>query len=180
MAAQDSSNLPYYQIPDYPESFSAGAVAARVVDGLGFRYYWATQGLTEKDLEFKPSPDARTTDETIDHIYGLSRTIVNAVQSKPNLPGEKEEITFDEKRRLTLINFEKTSQILKTDGSDQMENYQMIFQRNGNSSEFPFWNTLNGPIADAIYHTGQVVSFRRSSGNPIDSRVGVLVGKLRE
>ena len=37
--------LPYYQIPDYPSSYNAATVAARTIDGLGFRYYWATEGL---------------------------------------------------------------------------------------------------------------------------------------
>ena len=36
--AQDKS-LPYYQIPSYPETYTAANVAARMVDGVGFRYY---------------------------------------------------------------------------------------------------------------------------------------------
>ena len=180
MPAQDSSNLPYSQIPDYPETYTAGNVAARIVDGLGFRYYWATEGLSEQDLEFKPSPDARTTGETVDHILGLSRTLVNSVQSKPNLRVERAEISFVEKRQLTLANIEMASQILKADGPDEMEGYKIIFQRGDNSSEFPFWNMLNGPLSDAIYHTGQIVSFRRSYGNPINPNVGIFMGKLRE
>lgn len=50
----------------------------------------------------------------------------------------------------------------------------------GKRSEFPFWNMLNGPIADALWHVGQVVSFRRSSGNPFNSKVSVFSGKVRE
>jgi len=65
------SDLPYFQIPDYPESYSAYTVAARVIDGLGFRYYWATEGLTEKDLVYRPSEEARSMLETIDHIQNL-------------------------------------------------------------------------------------------------------------
>ena len=45
-----TSKLPYYEIPDYPETYTAGSVAARMLDGLGFRYYWATEGLNEDDL----------------------------------------------------------------------------------------------------------------------------------
>lgn len=80
MNAQTENNeqLPYYQIPDYPEEYNQGTVTARLVDGLGFRYYWATEGLREEDLQFKPSEEARTTRETIDHLYGLSRVIVNS------------------------------------------------------------------------------------------------------
>jgi hypothetical protein len=47
-------------------------------------------------------------------------------------------------------------------------------------NEFPFWNQLNGPIADALWHCGQVISFRRSSGNPYNSKASVFSGKVRE
>ena len=77
--AQDKNQeqLPYYEIPEHSEEYTAGTVAARVVDGLGFRYYWATKGLRDEDLNFKPSEDARTSKETIDHIYGLSKVQAN-------------------------------------------------------------------------------------------------------
>ena len=91
------SQLPYYEIPDYPETYTAGTVAARMVDGLGFRYYWATDSLRPEDLAYKPNDEARTTLETIDHIYGLSKVIVNATLQKPNIRLE-EDLTFEEKR----------------------------------------------------------------------------------
>ena len=69
--AQDNEKLPYYELPEYSETYTAGTVAARMIDGLGFRYYWATEGLRDEDLDFKPSEDARTTKETIDHIVGF-------------------------------------------------------------------------------------------------------------
>ena len=97
--AQDK--LPYHQIPEYPESYTAGAVAARMIDGLGFRYYWATEGLRPNDLNYKPSESGRMTKETIDHIYGLSRVVVNAATKAVNdrtLPKEPE-LDFDEKRK---------------------------------------------------------------------------------
>ena len=30
-----------------------------------------------------------------------------------------------------------------------------------------FWHIINGPIADAFTHVGQINSFRRLSGNPV-------------
>lgn len=47
--------LPYKQIPEYPEQYTSGNVIARFIDGLGYRYYWATEGLREQDLAYKPS-----------------------------------------------------------------------------------------------------------------------------
>ena len=50
--AQDK--LPYDKIPDAPESYTAGSVVSRMIDGLGFRYYWATDGLRTEDLQYRP------------------------------------------------------------------------------------------------------------------------------
>ncbi len=177
----DSQGLPYYQIPDYPESYSPENVAARMIDGLGFRFYWATEGLTEKDLEYTPGNDGRSTGHTIDHIYGLTLTILNASLNKPNVfPRDEEELTFEQKRALTLKNIEMASQVLKDQNANTLENNKVIFQSENGSSEYPYWNMINGPIADAIYHTGQVVSFRRSSGNPINPNIRVFLGTVRE
>ena len=176
--SQDQS-LPYYQIPEYPEDYSAGNVLGRFLDGLGFRYYWATEGLRDEDLQFRPTEESRSIDETLDHLYGLSLTIVNSVQSIPNGPREKIE-SYEEKRKATLLNIQKASNLVKGDSPSDIEGYQVIFERDGGRSEFPFWNMINGPIADALWHTGQVVSLRRTSGNPFNSKVSVFNGRLRE
>ena len=47
-------------------------------------------------------------------------------------------------------------------------------------SEYPFWNQLNGPIADAIWHVGQVVSFRRTAGNSLPKGPSFLTGTVRK
>lgn len=180
MTAQETSEeqLPYYQIPDYPESYTAGTVAARSVDGLGFRYYWATEGLREEDLVYKPSAEGRTTGETIDHIYGLSKVIVNATLQKPNKSTDDPEMSFEEKRKQTLINIKTAADILRA--SPDLSEFSIVFERDSGTSEFPFWNNLNGPIEDAVWHCGQVVLLRRSSGNPFNSKASVFTGKVRE
>ena len=170
-----TKDLPYYEIPASPESYTAGNVAARVVDGLGYRYYWATEGLREEDLAFKPGEDARTTEQTIDHILSLTLTVVNSVESKKNQFPDFTTYSFTEKRKMTLENIQKASEILKAGKEGDMENYEVIFT----NSSFPFWNMLNGPISDALWHVGQVVTFRRSSGNPLPPGVSVLRGKTQ-
>ena len=173
--------LPYHQIPDYPESYNAGSVAARVLDGLGYRYYWATEGLREEDLNYKISEDSRKVIETIDHIRGLVRTSLLAIQGKPiERGGAKEELSFGEMRKQTLENIKIASDILKSTSDVDIESLKIIFKRGDSVNESPFWNLLNGPIADAIYHTGQIVSFRRASGNPLYPGVSVFRGKTRE
>ena len=177
--SQDQS-LPYYQIPEAPDDYSAGNVLGRLLDGLGFRYYWATEGLRDEDLQFRPTEESRSIDETLDHLYGLSLSIVNSVQSIPNVRRGQNEMSFEEKRKATLLNIQKASNLVKGDGPSDIDGYQVIFERDGGRSEFPFWNMINGPIADALWHTGQVVSLRRTSGNPFNSKVSVFNGRLRE
>ncbi len=177
---ENDSELPYHEIPAYPNKYSNVNVVARMIDGLGYRYYWATEGLRSDDLKYKPSEDARTTGETLDHLLGLSEMIVNAPAKLPNIrPEVSPNMTFEEKRATTLKNLKTASDLLKTSKRRDLKNYQIIFQRNGEQSTVPFWNMLNGPIADAIYHTGQVVAFRRASGNPIDSGINVFLGTTR-
>ena len=171
----------YYEIPAAPESYNAYTVAARMVDGLGFRYFWATEGLTDEDLDYKPSESSRTPRETLGHIQGLTRVVLNAVKSEPNgaRGGDRQEQTFDEMRNETLALIKEASDLLKSHKEDQMSDYAMIFQRGDSSSEYPFWNVINGPLSDALWHVGQIVVLRRVSGNPFDSKVSVLAGKRR-
>lgn len=174
-------SLPYRQIPDYPEEYNACTVAARMVDGLGFRYYWATEGLRQADLDYSTTPESRTSAETLDHIYGLVNVVYNAVMEQPTVSGgERETLTYAEKRAKTLELLKAASDKLKASSDEDMERFDLVFQRGDSRSEYPFWNNLNGPMADAIWHVGQIVAFRRASGNPFNSNVSVLSGKLRE
>lgn len=175
MSAQDT--LPYYEIPDPPATYTAGGVVSRMVDGLGFRYYWATEGLTEKDLTYKPGKTNRTLRETIDHIYNLSNVILNSALKKPNEGSGVLPERFDEIREATLHNLAKASAIFKQSGT--LDEHKAIFVRPSGSSEFPFWNMINGPIEDAVWHCGQVVSYRRASGNPMPPGVSVFRGTKR-
>lgn len=161
--------LPYYEIPDVPENYTAGTVASRMVDGLGFRYYWATEGLRDADLKHKASESSRTSSETVDHLLGLSNFILNSISEKP-IKKDESELLFEEKRKLTLFNFKKASDILKN--STDVSQYD--------NTRFPFWNIINGPISDALWHCGQIVMLRRASGNPFNSKASVFTGKLRE
>lgn len=188
MTAQDEINkkkeeaplLPYHQIPDYPEQFTANTVAARMIDGLGYRYYWATETLREADLAYTPGNDGKNAGEVLDHIHSLSKAIVNATKKAPNIrPSETEELTWEETRKATLENLKMASDVLKAAKEGEIEEMKVVFQRGENKSEFLFWNMINGQIADAIYHTGQIVSYRRSAGNPMNPFVNVFRGKTK-
>lgn len=173
--AQDE--LPYAQIPEPAETYTTGSVISRMLDGLGFRYYWATEGLRPEDLKFKPTEEARTTEETLDHILGLSQIFVNSATGVAN-GAPQPQMTFEEKRKKTLLNIQKASQIFikETD----LSKFTMVFGSGDKKAEFPFWKAINGPISDALWHVGQVVSFRRSSGNPFPKGVSVFHGIRRQ
>ena len=178
---QSAMNLPYYQIPDYPDSYSAGTIAARMVDGLGFRYYWATEGLRPEDLEYKPSEEGRTAMEALEHIHGLTRTLVNATRKQANdSSSPREELNYEALRKATLENIKAAADILRTCSDEEFEEFDVVFKRGERTSEYPFWNMLNGPLADALWHSGQIVLLRRASGNPFNSKVSVFSGKKRE
>ncbi|MFK5878622.1 MAG: hypothetical protein QM478_03895 [Flavobacteriaceae bacterium] len=182
LSAQENmktEKLPYYEVPEYYSEYTVGTVTARMIDGLGFRYRWATEDLREEDLKYKPSEEGRTTEETINHILGLSWVIVNSVTKTPtDFTKERPELTFAEKRKQTLLNFQKASMILQK--TESLDDFKIEFISKNGTNEYPFWNQLNGPIADALWHCGQVVLLRRASGNPLREGVSFLNGKVRD
>lgn len=181
LQSQDTMNdsLPYATIPEAPQEYTAGSVVSRMVDGLGFRYYWATDQLTDNELDYAPGNDGRTIRQTLGHLYRLSEVIANSAKKQANDGTMKgPELTFDEQRRATLTNFKTASELfVKTEDLNELS---VIFKRAKGESEFPFWNNINGPIEDAIWHAGQIVLLRRLAGNPINPKVNVFLGKLNE
>jgi hypothetical protein len=165
--------LPYDEMPDYSEKFTAGTMAARMVDALGFRYYWASDSLTEKDLVYKANAEGRSAEETIPHIYDLSKIILNSTLKQPNSK-DKEELSYADMRFKTLNNLKTSADILRV--SDDISQYKIIF----GAQEIPFWNQVNGPIADSIWHCGQLVIYRRTTGNPINPKVNHFSGKVED
>ncbi|MEM7657535.1 MAG: hypothetical protein AAF399_15485 [Bacteroidota bacterium] len=175
------NDLPLAEIPEAPDSYEAGNVIARMIEGLGFRYHWATEGLTAEDLAYKPSEDARTTAETLDHLLGLCETVYNAARNEANLrPAVIGELSWEEKRAQTLQYLADAAELMRGKSAQEVAELEVKFKRGERESAFPYWNMLNGPLADALYHTGQIVAFRRASGNPIPSGVNVFMGTKRE
>ena len=168
---------PFSSIPPAPKNFSASNSICRMIQGLGFRYHWATEGLRAEDLEYRPSDEAQSTLSTIQHIYSLSKTILNAAKNKVSegprpIPPDR----LDELRAATLDSLQESAELFLNYNEDELYELNIIFERGGKQSKFPIWNLINGPISDALYHTGQVVSFRRTSGNPISKGVNVFLG----
>ena len=171
--------LPYYEIPDAPEMYNAATVAARMVDGLGFRYYWATEGLRAEDLAHEPGNDGQSCSSVIEHVLGLSRFVLRTVKGEVHdNTREYPELNFEGQRTETLKNLKEASEILRNTGD--LSAKKIVFKRGDTTSEMPFWNILNGPLSDAIYHTGQIVSFRRTTGNPTNTNISQFRGKVKQ
>jgi len=168
-AQTNPENLPFYEIEDYPETYTSNLIVARMIDGLGFRYYWATEGLGTDDLDYRSTDSSRSIEETINHIYGLSKFIRNSIL-EGNKDVSKDKFDFSETRKRTLNNFKIVSDTFKNADSE------FPFQ----NTSVPFWNIINGPVSDALWHCGQVVMLRRASGNPFNSKVSVFRGNLRK
>lgn len=181
-AVLNAQNM-FQSIPSYDDiEVSESAILMRMIDGLGFRYYWASEGLTQDDLVYKISEDSRSTEETLFHIYQLSNAILNFTLNKANSSiKQQESLKYPELRLKTLENLESAHNILSKLNSDQVAQLTVQFERSGFKEpvKFPIWNIINGQISDALYHTGQIVSFRRASGNPINSNISVFTGTVR-
>ena len=170
----------FKDISEYPTEINNGNIISRMINGLGYRYYWATEKLKKNDLIYRPSKDAYSTKETMVHIFTLSKTVYNTTLSKINeRPDIDIPVDYETIRNETLQFLEKASKNFSNLNSEQLDQMKIKFNRGGTIKSFPIWNLLNGPIADAIYHTGQIVSFRRTTGNPIDSSVNVFIGSYR-
>ncbi len=157
----------YRYIPDYPDSIEATTALMRFLDGLAFRFRWATDGLRQEDYDFRPSSDCMSIKELVRHVWGLVNWVCISLDSQryPR-PAEIELIRRDILRLIVGLN-EK----LSTMDDAELGTYTI----EGN----PFWNMINGPICDALTHVGQINSFRRLSGNPTPD-ANVFLGRPPE
>ncbi len=152
----------YHKIPDAPELVTSANVLIRLIDGLGFRYKWATEGLTESDLNFRPCDSSKNMIELLRHINDLAYITNNVLQNQAS-PKRGSIENFDQLRESTLNFYIKSRNQLGT-----MSNEDLLASKfKTKPVEYPFWNLINGPMADALTHVGQITSWRRIAGNPI-------------
>ena len=172
-----TQELPFRTIPSPADAYTAGSVLSRYMDGLGFRYYWATEGLTDKDLEYVGCDSSRSLGETLEHIHNIITMIEHALTGDVyELPEAVVELELAELRQASLRRIQFVSDQLKATESGALAEFAARFRIGGKVHEYPFWNTINGVMSDAMYHVGQIVAFRRAAGNPIDPGVHVYLG----
>jgi hypothetical protein len=173
-------NLPYMEIEDYPSNNNSGAIMQRLTDGLGYRYYWATEGLTTEELNYTADNDSRSIRKTLEHIHSLASSVKSFSEGKVIQRGPSTEVlSFAELREETLLSLKGASKNFSTMSDETLYSLKVKFKRGERSSEFEMWHIVNGQISDAIYHVGQVVYNRRAAGNPVDPGMNVFMGRNR-
>ncbi len=141
-------------INQYPPNVSAASVLVRLIDGLGFRFRWATEGLGDADVAFRPGAESYTIGEITGHIWGL----VNWVNLSVSGTGSERPTEYSRLRDKVLdMLWMLRDNVLALDDAD-LERCTI--------DGLPFWHIINGPLSDALTHVGQINVFRRLSGNP--------------
>jgi hypothetical protein len=145
----------YYRIPAYPDHLSGTSVLARMLDGLGFRFYWATKGLTTEDYDFRPAKDTMSIGELVTHVWSLVNWVSSAALNIP-YDDPKDCLAARDGTLKIIQALRETMLAMSDEGLDKLR-----------IRDKPFWNIVNGPFSDALTHTGQINSFRRLAGNPV-------------
>ena len=159
-----NSNQQFRTIPAPPGSVTASAIITRMVDGLGFRYFWATEGLRKNDYKLQPQADMMSLGQLITHIWHLIDWVHTSIISiKKNKPQGSPDILREE----TLQTLWELHCIFS-----QLENEEL---QNLTIADLSVWHFINGPLSDALTHVGQINSYRRMAGNPVSS-VNVFTG----
>ncbi len=153
-----------------PERTTAGTILQRLIDGLGFRYRWATDGLREADFAFRPADDCMSTEELLQHILMLV-TRADAVLGGGD-QGSDPAKGMNSLKQATLQALARLSErVAEMDGA-ALDACKIKRK----DTEMPFWYTINGPLADALTHVGQLNAWRRLNGNPTPG-ANLFVGK---
>lgn len=149
-------------VPPPPKNISASTVLERMVDAIAIRFDLATRGLQDAQLDFRPVDSSMSIGEVIAHIHSLVDWTIkcfdkNAKRQKPYPTVVSYRIAIKE------VCEELKSNLRKLEDKDLAE-ISVYLKRT--DTHYPFWNLINGPIADALTHVGQINSWRRIAGNP--------------
>jgi hypothetical protein len=160
-----------YEIGPPPAKVDGTGVLARLVDGLAFRYYWATNGLRPEDYAFRPTPESMSMLELQQHMLHLALMIKQTMfDADARASSSSDDPT--ELRMLVLENLALVREHLDELTDDAIAGHHVL-RRDGR--RYPVWHIINGPLADALTHVGQINTLRRLSGNPTP-RVDVFTG----
>ncbi len=166
------SNTLYKTLPPTPTQISSGAILARFIDAIGFRFQMATDGLTESEIYFCPVDGSMDMMELMNHIYGVLSWAHGAFNK--DAVRRKDLATFEDYRNATLEVCDIFKKRLLEMSDEEIENTSIYLKRN--DTTYSIYYLINGPISDVLTHVGQIVTWRRIAGNPI-ARISPFTGQ---
>lgn len=165
------SNSLFQSLPPTPSNLRSGAILSRFIVAIGFRYQVATNGLTQNEIQFRPVEGSMNMLELLDHIYKVLSWAYKAFDknAKMDIPTN----TYEGYREGTLQVCEAFKKRLEEMTDEEIEQTEVYLKRI--DTTFSFWYLINGPISDVLTHIGQINSWRRIAGNPVD-RISPFTG----
>ena len=147
----------FYTIPEPPAAMSAGAILGRLADAVGFRFRWASEGVRDADLPFKPAPDCWSLGELIDHIHDLLVPVAKSIGARQYAPLAEPASFAILRARILDLSVGLSERFKAMSDSDLA---------GGLVRDPTAWVMVNGHLADVLTHIGQVLSWRRIAGSP--------------
>jgi hypothetical protein len=167
------TSFDFRSLPPGPEAVTGSAVLVRLVEGIGFRFTWATEGLREPDLFFRTTPETMCIAEQVHHVLELVSWVAataGAIPADPKKPGSPP--PFTEVRQQILEVLSK----LRARLADMRDEQISTIRIGSRAGPVPWPHIVNGPLADALTHIGQIAVLRRASGNPVP-KANVFLGR---
>jgi hypothetical protein len=163
----------FRSLPPGPETVTGSAVLVRLVEGIGFRFAWATEGLREPDLSCRPTPETMSIAELAAHVRDLVTWVAiaaGAVPADTKPPASPPPFASVRQRTLEVLS------LLRARLADMSDGDIGTIRIGSRAGPVPWPHIVNGPLSDALTHIGQINVIRRSSGNPVP-KANVFLGR---
>jgi hypothetical protein len=163
----------FRSLPPGPEAVTGSAVLVRLVEGIGFRFTWATEGLRESDLSWRPTPETMSIAELADHVLELVAWVAFSAGAIPVGPPKPESAPPFPEVRLRVL---EVLALLRARFALMQDEEISAIRIGSRAGPVPWPHIVNGPLADALTHIGQINVLRRANGNPVP-KANVFLGR---
>lgn len=94
----------------FTQKSTPGTVMAKMVDELGYKYYWSTDSLLNDDLRYTFNSN-NVPRLLLEGVYQMSKNVIDITSENKMKPEVKlEEMSFEDFRKHTLLNLKKQVQ----------------------------------------------------------------------
>jgi hypothetical protein len=163
----------FRSLPPGPDAVTGSAVLVRLVEGIGFRFTWATEGLRETDLSYRPTPETMSITELASHVLDLLSWVAFSAGAIPAGPQKPESPPpFPEVRQRVL----EVLTLLRARFALMRDEQISAIHIGSRAGPVPWPHIVNGPLSDSLTHIGQINVLRRSCGNPVPT-ANVFLGR---